>query len=178
MPISEQWKTCPGYEGAYEVSSEGRVRSVERMVRCRLGFRLVRSVFIKQRSHRGKYWVVQLSVPGREQCLFVHRLVCQAFHLNPTGLPISRHKDGDNRNSRADNLEWGTYADNEADKRRHGTALFGERHPNAVLNDDLVRSIRARHAAKHTALRIAADLGIKRGVVGCIVRGEFWKHIT
>lgn len=175
---NEVWRPVLGFEGCYEVSNLGRVRSIARIVQCRNGRRMAEGRVLKPKLRDdGYYFCVSLSNGANKlRHANVHRLVAEAF---VAGIgQVVRHLDGNSHNNAASNLAWGSYEDNEADKRRHGRIHIGEKHHNAVLNDELVRQIRFLHSRGHTQLKIAASLGLGRGVVGTVVRGEHWKHVT
>lgn len=101
----EVWKDVRGYEGLYEVSNFGNVRS--------LNWRnegIVRNLYLK-RHNRG-YLQVELANGNKKQMFLVHRLVAQAFIPNPYALPQINHIDEDKHNNSADNLEWCTQSQN------------------------------------------------------------------
>lgn len=106
----ETWRDIPGYEGRYQVSDEGRVRSVDRvvMVLSRWGEmspRRLRGVVLAPGRCRG-YLIVNLSPVGT---IAVHILVARAFVLGLTEeLNEVNHRDGDKHNNAANNLEWTT----------------------------------------------------------------------
>ena len=110
--MSEIWKPIKGYEGIYEVSSYGRVRSLER-IDTRPNPRTGKAMnFIKKqrivtnKNHPQGYKTVLLYKGGSSEQFLLHRLVAQAFIPNPQNLPCVNHKDEDKTNNRADNLEW------------------------------------------------------------------------
>ena len=90
---------------------------------------------------------------------------------------VVRHIDGDKGNSLPENLAWGSYKENEADKLRHGRRPMGEAHHNSKMKDGDVRKIRELHSRSFSQLKIAKALGLNRGVVGVVVRGEGWTHV-
>lgn len=120
--INEVWKSIPGYEGVYEVSNLGRVRSLDRYVRCRgNGRRLFRGRVLSGKYDRDGYHLVSLNLEGKEFTAKAHRLVLLAFVGPCPSGHVVRHLDGDPGNNSLDNLAYGTYLDNSEDQRRHGT---------------------------------------------------------
>ena len=115
---TEIWKDCVGFEGRYQVSDQGRVRSLDTMelfngrwgptLRSRKG-----KVLSPQTINSG-YESVHLYSEGVRHVRLVHRLVGEAFCTNPLGLPEINHDDTDKSNNRADNLVWSTRLDNVA----------------------------------------------------------------
>lgn len=104
----ETWKTIPGYEGRYEVSSLGRVRSYAK------GEPRLLSVVMC-----GKYPAVPLSKDGKAKVMYLHTLVMLAFvGPRPEGKEI-RHRDGNKMNPHRRNLSYGTKAENMIDRFRH-----------------------------------------------------------
>ena len=111
--MNEIWKDIEGYEGRYQVSNLGRVRSVPRewdqlnrhgtLSHYRTEGSIIKPLFLK-----GYITVGLRSDPSHFKRIPVHRLVAQAFIQNPDGLPQVNHKDEDKTNNRADNLEWCT----------------------------------------------------------------------
>ena len=99
----EEWKSVVGYEGLYEVSSYGRVRSLDRYDRMN---RFWKGRILNLCTDGGGYLFVALSSNGKEKNYLVHRMVAQAFIPNPDNLPEVNHKDEDKMNNSVDNLEW------------------------------------------------------------------------
>ncbi|MDM8162442.1 NUMOD4 motif-containing HNH endonuclease [Collinsella intestinalis] len=105
----ETWKPVAGFEGYYEVSDRGRVRSCTRTVTMRNGVpRPIKGRVLSQASFNGKghYKAVTLSRGGKQTHAGVHRLVAEAFVQNPMNYPEVNHKDEDKSNNSAENLEW------------------------------------------------------------------------
>ncbi len=172
----ERWRPVRDFEGFYEVSNMGRIRSLARWVSARDGKRLIEGKVIDGSKSRAGYQKVELCAgPNRRYCM-IHQAVAEAFV--PGNGVLVRHLDGDPSNNCAENLAWGSFKDNEDDKRRHGRVPVGERHPNAKLNDQVVRSIRRMSDQGFSQLRIAKELGLNRGVVGVVVRREGWTHVS
>ena len=103
----EQWRNIEEYEGLYQVSDEGRVKSLHREIVYKDG----RKKVIEERilhnilSDLG-YYHVMLSKDGSPKRYKVHRLVAKAFIPNPNNLPIINHKDENPKNNLVENLEW------------------------------------------------------------------------
>ena len=105
----EEWRPVVGYEGLYEVSNTGRVRSVDRYIKNgHSSYRLHKGKVISLLKGEYGYIQVNLYYNGKNYKKYVHRLVAQAFIPNPDNLPQINHKDEDKTNNRVDNLEWCT----------------------------------------------------------------------
>lgn len=116
-----RWRAIPGWEGLYEASRFGQIRSVPRVVRYRDGrVRTYLGQMIKPRPVKGGYLSVNLAREGCQETHKVHKLVALTFHgAPPPGLEV-RHYDGDQKNNRATNLIYGTRSENIHDQVRHG----------------------------------------------------------
>jgi hypothetical protein len=120
----EEWRQVPEYEGFYEVSDAGRVRSVDRTVPGAQGLTYaLRGCLLAQHSDGGGYLRVSLFRDGVGRTIKVHRLVLLAFIGPPADGMEGCHNDGDSNNNTLSNLRWGTKAENSQDTLRHG------RHP-------------------------------------------------
>lgn len=115
----EEWRPVVGYEGSYEVSSLGRVRSVDRIVTFKDGRkRLARGRVLRSWSNNLGHQVVGLA---NRQRAFIHCLVLEAFvGPRPDGL-VACHNNGQSTDNRVENLRWDTYSENNLDLVRHGT---------------------------------------------------------
>ena len=103
----EIWKDIEGYEGLYEVSSYGRVRSLGQFVNHNFGgYAYRKGRILKPGLGSRGYLSVTLSKNGIQKQYTVHRLVAQAFIENPDNLPQVNHKDEDRTNNNVTNLEW------------------------------------------------------------------------
>lgn len=102
----EIWKPVAGYEGLYEVSSEGNVRSLKSG-----RWRNRRKILTPRKIDNG-YHLVALCKDGAGKQMYVHRLVAQAFIPNPNNLETVNHKDEVKTNNNVSNLEWMTQKDN------------------------------------------------------------------
>ena len=108
--MNEEWKDIPGYEGRYQVSNLGRVKSLARV--CNVGqhsaaYHLPEKI-MRPKVRKSGYSLVSLNKDGVAKDEYIHRLVAQSFIPNEGGLPYINHKDENPRNNRVDNLEWCT----------------------------------------------------------------------
>ncbi|WP_081871902.1 NUMOD4 domain-containing protein [Nocardia otitidiscaviarum] len=126
--MTENWRAIPGYEGFYEVSDQGRIKSLARPVNRGLG-RVGRSrtIIVKQRTNRCGYAYVSLSKFGQAKVFTVHKLVGLAFFGVPGEGQEMRHLNGVRVDNRVSNLVWGSKSENERDKLVHGTNIFVNR---------------------------------------------------
>lgn len=167
----EAWKAVAGYEGLYEVSNAGRVRSLDRI--DRLG-RKRRGRIIRGGDSKG-YRNVLLSKDGTAFAVTVHRLVAHAF-LAGHGNEI-RHLNGDRTNNRADNLAWGTAKDNANDRQQHGRTARGEKIGRARFSAELVRRVRAYGAQGLGPSEIGRLVGENKSRVHELLTRKTWKHV-
>ena len=121
--MREIWKDIPGYEGMYQISNFGRVKSLEREVNIKLlnigwAKRKVPELIRKQTVYKNGYAGIQLHKQQRVRLHLIHRLVAQAFIPNPGGKPEVNHKNGDKLDNCIDNLEWVTASENEQHSRK------------------------------------------------------------
>lgn len=122
MQEQEIWRPVVGYEGWYEVSTLGRVRSLSRTILCNNRY----EAFYKGKilsptpNVRWRYMTLYLCKDGVRKRVRVHRLVAMAFLPNPDNLPEVNHKDANRQNNRLDNLEWcdRKYNSNYGDARK------------------------------------------------------------
>lgn len=101
----EEWRSVIDYEGIYEVSNMGRVRSI-------VADEHYRARILKPALHLRGYLFVNLYKNGKRKPRTIHRLVAKAFIPNPDNLPEVNHKDEDKTNNNVENLEWCTKSHN------------------------------------------------------------------
>lgn len=136
MASLERWQPVEGYEGIYEVSDLGRVRSFRNN---RYGLRKEPKII---RGQKGRHYItVALCKDGFVKTAYIHRLVAEAFNCNPECLPVVNHKDGNKLNNRADNLEWCTHEENMHHASTNDIGGFGRRKVVCVENGAVYKSI-------------------------------------
>lgn len=162
----EEWRDVEGFEGLYEVSSLGRIKS-------HWGMRDVK--YLKPQQGRNGYHQVNLtSRNGEKRKAKIHRLVCAAFHGPRDSDWHAAHTDGDRLNNCASNLSWKTAAENNADQFRHGTKQIGEDSPNAKLTTEQVLTIRSSRRTKRS---LAERYGVCQRTIVQIQNRERWAHV-
>ena len=176
----EIWKDVPGYEGCYQVSNEGRVKSLAREVavpRTRWGSQGTRkvneAVMSLQTDSRNRVFVA-LRKDGAGKRFTVASLVAAAFiGPRPEGMLVL-HGDGVSTNNRADNLRYGTHVDNMDDARLHGTLTQGEKQWLAKLTAGEVKFIRVTDMS---GVYLAAQYGVTPACISAIRQRKNWKHV-
>lgn len=119
--VTENWKPVPGYEGYYEVSNRGRVRSLDRVVTTKIGSSLrVRGRMLKLYEGNHGYHVVVLNRDGASDPRTVHRMVLSTFTGEDPQELNCCHNNGIRTDNRLENLRWDTPSENNYDIVRHG----------------------------------------------------------
>jgi hypothetical protein len=166
------WKPVLGFEGFYEVSQEGQIRSIARQhpkIKRWMGGGIVKPIL----GSRG-YFVINLTKTGVRKQLFLHKIVLEAFiGLRPIGYEAC-HNDGNPINCRIENLRWDTKSNNHQDKKKHGTWQVGEKANNVKLTNLIVLEIRSK---KLTASQAVKEYGLSLTNAKRIVNFQTWKHL-
>lgn len=107
--LNEVWKDIEGYEGLYQVSNLGRIKSLDRLVSySNGGIRFYKSQILKPKLEKDGYLRIGLRKEKKKVFFLIHRLVANAFIPNLDNLPQVNHKDENKQNNTVDNLEWCT----------------------------------------------------------------------
>jgi len=170
--MQEVWKDITGYEGRYQVSNLGRVKSLAKTWTAGQGARHSKAdTFLKAFENGLGYFFITLSDNGKYPKYKVHRLVAQAFVPNPQNKPQVNHKDGNKANNNANNLEWTTRGENM--KHAVENKLFPP-HKKRKLTMEQVQAIREA-AKKLTQAQLAFKYGIAQTGIHRIIKGETYK---
>lgn len=139
--MEEIWKDIEGYEGLYQVSNYGRVKSLDHIVSNHTSNIISKGKILKERINRKGYISYALYKKNQSKNIKAHRLVAIAFIPNPENKPQVNHIDGNKQNNRVDNLEWCTNKENQIHAWENGliTAKKGGQVHNAkpILKFDL-----------------------------------------
>lgn len=203
----ERWRPVVGFEGLYEVSELGGVRSLARIVHYSGRFtRRHAARTLRAGIGERRHLLVALQRDKFRKTGWIHRLVLEAFvGPCPEGMQC-RHLDGDPANNRLSNLKWGTPKENQADRERHGRTCRGDRHwsrlepdrfrrtciesakacgeraGSAKLTEAQVREIISScrpHATRQTLEAAAAKYGVSHSTIHSIVVSRLtWRHIA
>jgi len=164
----EAWKDVPGYVGLYQVSNEGRVRSLVRLLPSAVeaGERREKKVLKLLPNRQGRLRVF-LSRNGEQEWHQVHRLVLEAFvGPCPEGLEACHFPDRNPENNRLENLRWDTREANRDDQRKHGTIGKPQK-----LGWPEVRAIRA---SEDSGRVLAARYGVSQPLIVAIRKHRIW----
>ena len=166
------WKPVLGFEGFYEASESGEIRSIQRQ--NTKNKRLMGGDFVKPILGSRGYFVVNLTKPGIRKQIFLHKIILEAFiGPRPKGFQCC-HNDGNKLNCNLENLRWDTISNNHKDKRLHGTWQIGEKANNAKLTNEIVIFIRKN---KLTPKEAAKKFNMSITNAKRIVNKETWWHL-
>lgn len=176
--IVEIWKDIKDYEGLYQVSNRGRVRSLDRMVKGKGGGSQRKGGKILKPSTYDGYNCYLLSKGGVGKWWKSHRLVAIHFIPNPKNLPVVRHKNHIRTDCNHLNLEWGTVKDNSEDTVRADRQAKGEVHGRSKLKNSDIPVIWERLRSGESQESISKDYLVSRSAIRAIKGGKNLSHIT
>lgn len=172
----EVWKDVVGYEGRYQVSNFGRVKSLDMILLHNYGGTQKRGgkILTLYSNKRNGYVYVCLCLSEqkrRERQVRVAGMVLEAFvGIRPEGMQTC-HNDGDKQNNKLENLRWDTAKNNQKDRIKHGTDCRGENNSISKLTNKEVIEIRQMYATgKHRQSELARMFGITPTLVCSIVK--------
>lgn len=181
----EIWLPIPGWEGFYEASILGRIRSLDRewvQPHTRTGKPVKvtkKGRILKMPAGRSGYQRVTLRAPKRKHVRPVHQLILEAFiGPRPEGM-VCRHLNGDSCDNRLCNLAWGTAKQNAQDRDDHCKTIRGSRHWQARFTEDDVLNLRRERASGAGISELARKYGAPISTVNnALSVGKNWKHLS
>lgn len=168
--MKEMWKDIKGYNGDYQVSNAGRVRS------NKYGYWKI----LKQYKCGKGYIGIDLCKNGQYGKFLMHRLVASHLIPNPLSLPEVNHKDGDKFNNNKANLNWTDGKGNMKHAREVlGFNMNGERSPNSKLSEAEVKEIISLYNLREISVtEIARKYNICNSHVWALSKGIYWKYLN
>lgn len=167
---SEIWKTIPGWEGLYEVSNVGRIRSIRRLPP------LIRKPFI---TEYGYHQYTLKPDGGKKKMFYAHVAVALAF-VGPKPGPgyEVRHLDDDKSNNTVGNLVWGTKRENTDDAMRNKRVPCAERHYKAIYSNEKILAVASLLRAGDDLVEISVAHEMTVRYIQHIMFGRKWSSLT
>lgn len=166
------WRPIRGYEGRYEVSDAGMIRSLST-------YRAKRPTVLKPwTANKGYQYVSLRDGEGARKTHSVHRLVLEAFVEERHAGKQAAHNNGNPEDNRLSNLRWATAKENIADRAAHGRTVMGEAQHGAKLDRHAVKTIKKmRDSGIFSAYETARVACVSPSTILSIWRGDTWKHV-
>lgn len=175
----EEWKDVEGYEGIYQVSNLGRLKSLERIVHSKKWDRREPSKILSPPQLKSGYLIASLHKEGKTKSVLLHRLIAKAFIPNPNNLPQVNHKDGNKQNNMIDNLEWVSAQDNII--HAYTNNLMHPAHGIKInvghFVEEDIRNIRRMALTGMSQRKIAAEYGVHQGSIWLILKGKTYRWV-
>lgn len=180
--LKEIWKPVENYEDSYEISNQGRVKSLTRIIKSK-GTSFIRrgKILNVYGSGRGNYYKVKLyNGDATFENIMVHRLVAQTFIPNPENYPQVNHIDCHTLNNYVENLEWCNNSMNIQHAYDNNLINFrkGVTHYKAKLTEEDVIDIRKLHETLPFSYEYVMEkYNISKSVICAVIKRRSWKHI-
>lgn len=169
----EEWRDVEGFNGLYQVSNYGRVRSLDRVVK-RKGYVLQKGKVLSPAKSSTGYMVVQLTgINHKRVNVSVHRLVAKAFCKQEDGANEVNHKNGKKDDNRAENLEWCTHRQNV----KHRYDVLGQKadcRKLRKLTNNQVKDVRESNEGLRS---LARKYGVTLRVIRAIKNRETYREV-
>ena len=182
----EIWKDVKDYEGLYQVSNLGNVKSLDRIVETKNRGSYLRKGKIQKKSVNSfGYETVGFTVNGKTKIYRVHRLVALSFIENLENKPQINHIDGNKTNNNVNNLEWCTPSENQTHSVSTGLSnpsypvLKGSKNGRSLLTEEQVVEIRTKYIPyKYSAKKLALEYNVSESCITHILNNTSWKNIA
>lgn len=164
---TEIWKSLPGVPGV-EVSTFGRVRTLDRVVPRGKHTLFIKGRVLKQCLNHNGYMQVSIPIDGKSATKRVHRLVAQTFIKNQNDLPEINHKDNDRANNNVSNLEWCSRSYNQKYRDKFGISnTEAQGHPLFAINLDTLEVSRFQSQGE-----AGRAIGVSKGNINSVIKGK------
>lgn len=182
----EIWKDVKDYEGLYQVSNLGNVKSLDRIVETKNRKNYLRKGKVQKKSVNSfGYETVGFTVDSKTKIYRVHRLVALSFIENPENKPQINHIDGNKTNNNVNNLEWCTSSENQIHSVSTGLSnpsypvLKGSKNGRSLLKEEQVVEIRNKYIPyKYSAKKLALEYNVSESCITHILNNTSWKNIA
>lgn len=180
--IKEIFRDIPKYEGLYQISNFGKVKSLDRIINSGIKYNskvLRKGRILKSCTDKYGYLKVLLHKDGVKKNKNIHRLVASSWLNDFSESKQVNHKDGNKLNNYVGNLEMLTNDENIAHGVRHNLFRFGENHPNTKLTKSDVLDIKNRYnLMKESSYSISLKYGVCRQTIMNIISGRTWAKMS
>ena len=174
----EIFKDIPGYEGLYQVSNLGRVKSLHRtFIRSNNKIQTIKERILKPFVNHKGYNVIALSKKCVLSHFTIHSLVLLVFIGKKPHNLQTRHLDGNKKNNNLNNLCYGTPRENADDKIKHGHISHSEKHPSSKLKNKEVMKIKRLIKQGITYFEISKSYPVNANAIRDIAKGRTWNHL-
>ncbi len=170
---NEVWKDIKGYEGLYQISNLGRVKSLRKI----RGIQIQKEKILTLQPIKGGYYRAKLCKNGKEKSYLVHRLVAETFI--PEHFTVN-HKDGNKSNNTVDNLEWVTQKENNIHAYKMGLKPYGTQRADSKLTEQQVKEIRKVYIPfdKNYGIRaLARKYNVNPTIIQRVVNRTSYKNV-
>ena len=170
------WKDIKGFEGIYQISDSGEVRSLPRYFKNHSKLQFLQGRILKPCICGKGYYRVCLCKDGVVHEVYIHRLVAEHYINNTNNCAVVNHIDGNKLNNKVDNLEWLTYSQNNQHAYDTSLKARGAGYYNSKLSEQDVREILIN--GKYTTYQnIANKYNVSKATVRDVLNRKTWKYI-
>lgn len=175
----EIWKDISDYEGYYQCSNLGNLKSLKRLTNCNNFFREEQEKILKQSiSKKRKVKYISLNKKGKLKTFAVHRIIAKTFIKNPLQYGEINHKDGNPSNNNINNLEWCSRSQNMIHARDNGLhrVCLGEKNHLSKLKENDVLKIKSLKGTI-SGVKIAKQFNVHKDTIYAIWNNKSWKQL-